>query len=139
MRKNLDHLQNFFFASDGWRNFVLSRQFVQRHTKMFEIRRQFVFFTSSFFFFFDFANACPRCLRDFICRHSQVLQNVIQKAAFIVGKHIKKVAGFNHSTTLGTRPIHRTLKQIGCFGCNPITAAGVLSAGFKPFFNQQFD
>ena len=84
-------------------------------------------------------NSRSRGLRDFVGRHSQILQNVVQHASLVVRQHVKNVAAVDHAAPLRTGAVHRPLEKFGRLRGDAKAFAGMLAAVFHPLFDQQFD
>src|SRR5436190_5051928 len=137
MRQDLDHLQYLALAADRRGDLVLTRELVERDTEVSEERRQLVFLPYSFLFFFSLAYSGPSGLRNFLGRHSQILQNVIEHTSLVVRKDVKNIAAIYHPAALGPGTVHGTFKKLGRLRCDAIAFAAVLAAGVHPFFDKQ--
>src|SRR5690606_970805 len=137
MRKDLHHLPDLAFAADRRRDLVLTRKLVHRNAKMTEDRRQLVLLPYPFLLFFALAYAGPRNLRDLIGRHSQILQNIVQNASFVVRKYVENIGSVDHTSALRTRAVHRTFKKLSCLRRNAKSFSRMLAARFHTLFDQQ--
>jgi hypothetical protein len=103
---------------------------------MAEERRQFVFLSYSFFFFFSLADPRPCSLRDLFGWNSQILENVIQNAALVIRKNVEYIAALNNPTALRSRTVHRPLEELGRLRRYAKSLPGVLPSAIETFFDQ---
>src|SRR5437870_4876735 len=125
MTENLDDLLNLQLTSNGRRNLVLTRQAVQRHTKMFEVRWQLELLSILLFLLLTLLYLNANVLRDCFRSCSQTLQH-LDKQAVISRERFEDVGCFYCLTALRSRSLHGALEKIGRVGCDAETFAYML-------------
>src|SRR2546423_11261024 len=139
MAEDLNDLLNLFFASDGRRNLVSSRETIQRNSEVFQIRWKLKLLPVLFFFLLALLHLCSHVFHDRFGVRPHVSQDFDEQTV-VTAQSFKDVCCFNCFAALISRALHRTLEQICCVRADTKSLTDMLlPAVAEAFLNRHFD